>query len=532
MGMQRKENLDLVVYQIYPRSFFDSNGDGVGDLNGITEKLDHLTELGVNAVWICPCYKSPNQDNGYDISDYRDIMDEFGTFDDWKRLQAELKKRGIKLIMDFVGNHTSDKHFWFQEARKSKDNPYRDYYYWVETPPNDWQSVFGGSAWKYDEITGEYYLHSFAEGQPDLNWTNPKVREEMQAVIDFWVSQGVDGFRCDVLDYISKDFKEGKMYGGPQLHEYVRELFGREEVKHIFTVGECSFGENGITDICGPDRDELTCVFQFDHFYVGQEGKFKRAPYCIDSIKDILVKWQNFCEKHKLLYTLATDNHDNSQYISRFGNDREFRYECATMYATTFYLLKGIPFIYQGQEYGESSSQYDTLQAFDDVETFNYYNERKGKIPEEELIAQINYGSRDNARRPFAWEDNAPYYGFSESKPWMIPASRSAEINLEKDKNSEKSVFYFYQKLLALRKDSPAIRYGEFKDITPKSGCFVYERTLDEEKITVICNFESAQTIRVAVDGELVLSNYGGRENAAGDYRPFEIAVYRQVLAE
>ena len=531
MKAARKEFLNWIVYQIYPRSFYDSNGDGIGDLSGITEKLDHLTELGVNAVWICPCYKSPNQDNGYDISDYRDIMDEFGTLDDWKRLRDGLKSRGIKLIMDLVANHTSDRHFWFQEAKKSKDNPYRDYYYWAETPPNDWVSVFGGSAWKYDETTGEYYLHSFAEGQPDLNWTNPKVRKEMQAVVDFWVSQGVDGFRCDVLDYISKDFTAGKMFGGPQLHEYVRELFGRDEVKHIFTVGECSFGEDGIVDICGQDRDELTCVFQFRHFGVGRIGRFQKAPYAIDSIKDVLVKWQNFTEKHQLLYTLFTDNHDQPPYISRLGNDREFRYECATMYATTFYLLKGIPFIYQGQEYGVSSSKYDRTDVFDDVETVNYYRANQGKISDAELLERLNFGSRDNARHPIAWTKDAPNYGFSVDenvRPWLLPASRAAEINLEKDKESEKSIFRFYQKLIALRKDSEAVRYGEFTDKTPRENCFVYERAYESEKLTVVCNFEREQKICAQAEGELVLSNYGGRENVGGTYRPFEIAVWRK----
>ena len=306
----------------------------------------YLSDLGINAIWLSPCYKSPNHDNGYDISDYRDIMDEFGTLADWERLIAEAHRRGIKLIIDLVANHTSDEHYWFREARKSRDNPYHDYYYWAEKPKNDWKACFGGSAWEYNEPTGEYYLHSFAVQQPDLNWENPRVRAEMCAVVDYWVGKGVDGFRCDVLDYISKDFEQGKMFNGPHLHEYIRELFDRENTRHIFTVGECQSEEKDITDICGADRHELTCIFQFEHFGVGRKSKFDRCPYTMDEIRDILVKWQNFTAKHDLLYTLFTDNHDQPHYISRLGNDAEYRFECATLYGAMFYLLKGIPFIY------------------------------------------------------------------------------------------------------------------------------------------------------------------------------------------
>ena len=356
MSNQNQDYLNLIVYQIYPRSFFDSNGDGIGDLNGIKQKIPHLKELGINAVWICPCYKSPNYDNGYDISDYRDIMDEFGNLSDWKSLAAELHSNGIKIIMDLVVNHTSSQHFWFKQARSSKNNPYHDYYIWADKPLTDWTACFGGSAWEYNEATNEYYLHSFAVQQPDLNWENPKVRKECCDVVDFWVDLGVDGFRCDVLDFISKDFKQNKMLNGPHLHEYIRQLFGREKVKHVFTVGECQSDVKSICDICGKNRDELKSVFQFEHIGLGRSDKYTPAPYTGNDIKNVLVKWQNFTAEHDLLYILFTDNHDQPFYISRLGNDKELRYECATAYCGMFYLLKGIPFIYQGQEFGSVNS--------------------------------------------------------------------------------------------------------------------------------------------------------------------------------
>lgn len=517
--------LGWTVYQIYPRSFMDANGDGIGDLRGIIKKLDYLKELGINAVWLSPCYKSPNCDNGYDISDYRDIMDEFGTLKDWKEMIAGMHKRGIKLIMDYVANHTSNEHIWFKEARKSRNNPYHNYYIWRDQIPNGWQSVFGGSAWEYNEPTGEYYLHSFAVGQPDLNWENEKVRKEMADIIDYWVDLGVDGFRCDVLDFIAKDFDKGLMNNGPKFHEYVKELFGRDKVKHLFTVGECSMGEDKIADICGEDRNELKCIFQFEHFGVGQCGKFNKQPYKTDEIRDILVKWQNFAQKHNLLYTLFTDNHDNAHYISRLGNDKENRYGCATMYAAMFYLLKGIPFIYQGQEFGTPDPHYDNLEDFDDVETFNFYNANKDKIPHERLIEMINYGGRDNVRRPLCW-NNGKNYGFSAANnTWIKPHSRGAEVNLENDLNAKKSVFWFYKKVLALRNSSDTVKYGSFEDITGGNGYFAYTRTLGGEKILVVCNFDSPRNICGLPDFECLFGNYGARKTN-GNYQPFETAVY------
>lgn len=526
--------LDMVVYEVYPRSFKDSNGDGVGDLNGLREKLDYLADLGVNAIWLCPCYKSPNFDNGYDISDYRKIAEEFGTLEDWKKLQSELHARGMKLIMDLVVNHTSSEHFWFKEACKSRDNPYHDYYIWADKPRNDWESVFGGSAWEYNPQTEEYYLHSFAVQQPDLNWENPAVRKECCDVVDFWTELGVDGFRCDVLDYISKDFEKDKMYDGPRLHEYIRQLFARKETAHLFTIGECQSNEKNILDICGKNRGELTTVFQFEHMTFGQMNKYLPPSFSFDELKNILIKWQNFSQKHDLLYVLFTDNHDYPFYLSRFGRDKELRYECATTFAATFFLLRGIPFLYQGQEFGSANSFYGDIRAFNDVETRNYYAANQGKLSESELMERINRGSRDNPRRPMAWTVNeGTVYGFTTGKPWLLPPSRAEEINAERDEKSEKSVRAFYKKLLSFRRESEAVRRGEFRDLTEnQKDCFLFSRTHGNERVIVVINFEKAKKILLPKELKeenftAVLQNYADAMPFDDVYRPFEVTVYQ-----
>lgn len=531
MKTKREQFLDLVIYQIYPRSFYDSNGDGIGDLNGVTKKLDHLVSLGVNAIWLCPCYKSPNRDNGYDVADYRDIMTEFGTLNDWKRLREETKKRNIKLIMDLVFNHTSDQHFWFQEGKKSRDNPYHDYYIWADAPLNNWKSVFGGGAWAYNQQTQEYYLHSFAVEQPDLNWENPKVRKECQAIVDFWVDMGVDGFRCDVLDFISKDFAQNKMYNGPKLHEYIRGLFGREKTKNVFTVGECQSNEKDICDICGKDRKELTTVFQFDHIHLARKNKYRPTDFSFDKLRKILVKWQNFCESHELFYTLFTDNHDNPYFLSRTKYSKSHRYELATALATAFYLLKGIPFLYQTQEYGAVNPYYNKVSDFNEVETLQYYEKRRKKLSRQEVLKELNIGSRDNTRRPFAWtDDKENYHGFTKGEPWITPHSLADEINLEKDKNAEKSVFRFYQALFALRGSEPCLRYGKFDDLTKKKDTFVFTRTDKNEQFLILCNFEKEKEIPLSITDKThcrVLYNYADATPFSTRFRPFEIAVYK-----
>lgn len=514
----------LIIYQIYPRSFMDSNNDGIGDLGGIIQKLDYLKELGVNAIWICPCYKSPNVDNGYDIADYRDIMDEFGTMEDMKRLIAEAHAHDIKVIMDLVPNHTSSEHVWFKESKKSRNNPYSDYYYWFDEPQNDWPACFGGSVWEYCPEREQYYLHSYAVEQPDLNWTNPKVREEMKAVVDFWVDLGVDGFRCDVIDQISKDFAKTN-YFGPHLHEYINELFGREKTAHIFTVGECwADSLEEVYNHCAAERNELTTLFQFDHSGLGREGKYEPKKQSLTETRDILIKWQTIADDHDLLYSLFTDNHDSSQYLSRMGNDKELRYESATCIATMFYTLRGIPFIYQGQEFGTAIPHYDSIEDFDDIESVNYYHEELPIVGKEKALEHINFGSRDGTRRPMCWSD-APYSGFSTVKPWLTTHSNYKNVNLEADKASEKSVFRFYQKLLKLRSNTPAILYGSLKVLSrPQDPFFVFEREYQGEKYTVICNFEQQASISVPTDAEIVLQNYPDRKDS---FRPYEILVLK-----
>jgi len=518
---------DLVVYQIYPRSFRDSDGDGIGDLCGIISKLDYIKSLGANAIWLCPIFKSPQCDNGYDISDYRDIDPTYGTMADFDRLLAAAHEKGIKVIMDFVANHTSSEHEWFKRARTSREDPYHDYYYWSEKPLTDWRAEFGGSTWEYNEPTGEYYLHSFAVGQPDVNWTNPKVREEYKAIVDFWVEKGVDGFRCDVLDHISKDFEKDMRRNGPHLHEYIREVFGRDHLKNIYTVGEAETTEESILATCGQDRRELKSVFQFSHLAVGRKGRYTPVPHKMDEVKDILVDWQRFTAEHDLLYILLTDNHDRPWFNSRMGDDRALRYESATCVATMVYLLKGIPFIYQGQEIGCANSHFSDLSAFNDVECLGYYEEEKGNIPDAELLEQINFGSRDNTRRPFAW-DATPAHGFTTaSEPWLPYASRSEEINLADDIAGEKSIFRFYESLFALRGERAVLRYGEWTQLqSEKEDCFIYLREDGKERILVVCNFEKKQTIDGLPEGKLLLSNYKRTSGANGEYAPYECAVY------
>ena len=518
---------DLVVYQIYPRSFKDSNGDGIGDILGILSKLDYIKSLGANAIWLCPIFKSPQCDNGYDISDYRDIDPTYGTMADFDRLLAAAHEKGIKIIMDFVANHTSSEHLWFREGRKSKDNPYHDYYYWADHPLNDWKAEFGGSVWEYNEPTGEYYLHSFAVGQPDVNWTNPKVREEYKAIVDFWVAKGVDGFRCDVLDRISKDFEKGITQNGPHLHEYIHEVFGRDHLANLYTVGETETTEESILATCGQDRGELKSVFQFSHLFVGRRGRYIPAPHRLDDVKDILVSWQIFTAKHDLLYVLLTDNHDRPWCNSRVGNDRALRYESATTIAAMTFLLKGIPFIYEGQEIGCANSRFEDIAAFDDVECLGYYKEQKGKVDERTLLDEINFGSRDNTRRPFAW-DASENHGFTEaSRPWLPYATRSDEINLASDLASEKSVWRFYRDLLTLRRERKVLRKGSFRQIEcTRKDCFVFLREGEGERILIVCNFERAQEIRGLPEGKMLLSNARRTVGTNGDYAPYECAVY------
>jgi len=524
---------DLIFYQIYPRSFKDSNNDGIGDIRGIIEKLDYLVDLGINAVWLSPCYKSPNEDNGYDISDYCDICDEFGTLDDWKCMIREMHKRGIKLIMDFVPNHTSADHPWFADARQSQESPYRDYYYWSDEPANDWKSVFGGSAWEYDEVAGQYYLHSFAVRQPDLNWDNKKVQEEMKRIIDFWVDLGVDGFRCDVMDRISKDLNNDIKDNGPHLHEYINMLFGREKTSNLFTVGECHGAEkNNIISLIDGSRKELSTLFQFSHLRVGRKTKFEPVPFELDSVRDIYIEWQEFMRDNALLPSLFIENHDTMRITSYYGNVSKYWYESATMLAAMYFLQSGVPFIFQGQEIGITNSHHDNIDDFDDIETHNYYKMNPFHHSQEKLMDSINFGSRDNGRRPMPW-NSEEYGGFSKCKPWIPLYSEYKEINVEAEQHKEKSVLSFYKDLISLRKESTAIRHGIYKNLTGnQKGCYIYSMTSPDsaKDVIVVCNFEKENRININKTGNCVLYNHKKREHMSGTYAPYECAVFTTEL--
>lgn len=510
---------ELIFYQIYPKSFCDGNGDGVGDVEGILSKIEYLKDLGVNAVWLTPCFESPNADNGYDISDYLSLSPAFGTLEKFEEMLARFHGNGIAVILDLVANHTSTKHPWFVEARKSKDNPYRDYYIWRKTPPNDWQSLFGGSAWEYDGQTGEYYLHSFAIEQADLNWDNPKVREEMKAVVDHWLKKGVDGFRCDVLDMISKDWEKNENGGGPRLHEYVRELFARKETEGIFTVGECwSADAENARLFCGKDRKELTAVFAFHHLCV-EEGKFEmeKPPLC--KVCGRIAEWQLATQAAGIPATLFLENHDQPRSVSRFGDDTVYRFESATLLGGLVLLHRGVPFLFQGGEIGVTNSHYEDMRAFDDVEEFNFYRANAGKMPEKEIFRRINAGGRDNARRMTPWTAET-------GKSWIAPYSRQSEINVADDLRSERSVHAFYKKLIALRKSEPCLTKGEYAKIALTEKYYIFERRYQGEKITAVCNFETPSKIDGSGYGEVLLDNYDG--DGKGTFGPYRLVVYKK----
>ncbi len=521
---------DMVIYEIYPKSFKDSNGDGIGDLRGIIEKIDYLYDLGVNAVWLCPCYKSPYYDNGYDISDYRSIAPEFGTMDDIKELISKLHAKGMKLIMDLVANHTSSEHEWF-EASRNREGKYSDYYYWFDKPVNGWNSQFGGSAWEYDEVRKQYYLHCFAIQQPDLNWDNPEILKEIRDVVDFWVDMGVDGFRCDVIHFISKDIPNGKKIFGPHFHEYVNALFGREKTENIFTVGECSVDNTEeLKKLTSSERGELSTLFQFEHIELNNPTKFaEEYTKDLKMVRDRVIKRQIETQDNDLLYSIFTDNHDQNLFISKVGNDKELRYETATCIAAMFYLLRGVPFIYQGQEIGITGSEYDDISEFRDVESINMYQSfLDNGLSKDEALKKINLGSRDNPRRPFAW-DNSIYGGFSEHEPWIPCATRVKEINLENDLKSEKSVFEFYKNVLKLRREHLAFRKGIFSVISkPEDNYFIYQREFEGEKFTVVCNFETSSKIpEIKNFGTAVLHNYNDYDENNICLRPYETVVFK-----
>lgn len=507
---------NLIFYQIYPRSFCDANADGEGDIQGVLSKISHLKSLGVNAVWISPCFQSPNEDNGYDISDYCKISESFGTMAEFEKLIKKFHENGIKVVLDFVANHTSTKHEWFEKARKSKKSVYHDYYIWRKTPPNDWQSVFGGSAWAYDETARAYYLHSYAVGQADLNWENPRVRAEMQAVVDFWIDKGVDGFRCDVLDRISKDFEKGKNGNGERLHEYIHELFGRKNTEKLFVVGECwgTTPEN-VALFCAPERKELTTVFHFQHLCL-ENGRFSLQKPSLGEVCKRIASWQEQMQKLGLTATVFLENHDLPRSISRFGSDKKFRYECATALAGIVLLHKGVPFLYQGEEIGMTNSPRESIDEILDVESVNYYQNHRSISPKERM-RRINFGGRDNARHMIPWTKKT-------AKGWQARYKYSARINVEKDVQSKKSVYKFYQRLIALRKKYPCFRKGDYRLVEVNEKRYCFAREYRGERIVVLINFERKSRFLLPTDGEILLNNY---KSFGKTLKPYQIIVYK-----
>lgn len=556
--MEKRWWKESVVYQIYPRSFCDSNGDGIGDLNGITGKLDYLKELGIDVIWLSPVYKSPNDDNGYDISDYQAIMDEFGTMEDFDRMLATAHKKGIKIMMDLVVNHTSDEHKWFIESRKSTDNPYRDYYIWRPAKedgslPNNWGSCFSGPAWEYDKTTDMYFLHLFSKKQPDLNWDNPAVRQDVFDMMNWWLKKGVDGFRMDVISLISKEpglpDKEPGINGyatfnvsanGPHVHEYLQEM--RQKALNnadTITVGECS----GVTleeakKYARSDEKELNMVFQFEHMDVDSDekaGKWTTRKMDLRNLKKILTRWQKGLQDIAW-NSLYWENHDQPRSVSRFGNDSdEYREISAKMLATCIHMMQGTPYVYQGEELGMTNCPFNTLDNFRDLESINAFHEltEQGKMTEEDMMAAIGYKGRDNARTPMQWDDSA-YAGFSTATPWIMVNPNYTKINAKDQINREDSVFKYYQKLIKLRHESELIVYGTYDLILDDDkDIYAYIRTLGDEKLIVYCNFsENTREVELPeefTNGKVLISNYSdAKVNHKITLRPYEAIVIQK----
>ena len=541
---------EAVVYQIYPRSFCDSNGDGIGDLNGITSKLDYLKELGIDVIWLSPVYKSPNDDNGYDISDYEDIMTEFGTMDDFDKMLAAAHERGIKIVMDLVVNHTSDEHPWFVESRSSKDNEKRDYYIWKEgkdgKEPTNWGSAFSGPAWKYDEKTDMYYLHLFSVKQPDLNWENPKVRKEVFDMMTRWCEKGIDGFRMDVISLISKpegypDAKVVGLYGdmgicanGPKVHDYLKEMNEKVLSKFdIMTVGETA----GVTleeakKYANTDGSELNMVFQFEHMDLdgGEKFKWSTKPMPLVPLKENLSKWQKGLDG-VAWNSLYFCNHDQPRIVSRLGDESDaYRELSAKCIATCLHMMQGTPYVYQGEELGMTNTVFNSVDDFRDLESINAYRElvESGLYTDEDMFPKIAHKSRDNARTPMQW-DASENAGFTTGTPWIAVNPNYKKINVADQLKREDSVFHYYQKLIRLRKENEIIVYGNYELLLPEDeNIFAYTRTLDNQKLLVVCNFSKSEQ-RFDFSGyenaKVLISNYNRDAREDGILKPYEATV-------
>lgn len=487
-----------VVYQIYPRSFQDSNGDGIGDIQGIIKRLDYLQELGIDAIWLSPVCRSPQDDNGYDISDYQDIDPMFGNLDDMEQLISEAKKRNIRIIMDLVLNHSSDEHRWFTEAKKSKDNPYHDYYVWRDGEegvyPNDMGSAFGGPAWEWVPELKQYYFHQFSVKQPDLNWENPKVRREIYDMILWWMDKGVGGFRLDVIDQIAKEPDLKITNNGPRLHEFIQEL-SRETFQKgdLITVGEAWGADIDRAKLYSkPDGSEFSMVFQFDHMMLDQEPGKEKWDFCplpFVKLKKCLEKWQK--ELHGCGWnSLFWDNHDLPRIVSRWGNDREYRVEAAKMLATVLHGMEGTPYVYQGEELGMTNVRFDSIEQYQDIEIRNMYRERLEKgYAEKDIMESIYAKGRDNARTPMQWDDTENA-GFTTGTPWLGVNPNYTEINARSQLQDENSVFHYYKKLIHLRKENSIFVDGDFTLLLPEDeNIFAYVREYEGRKLLVAANF-------------------------------------------
>lgn len=529
-----------VIYQIYPRSFADSNMDGIGDLQGIISKLNYLEELGIDAIWLSPVCKSPQDDNGYDISDYQDIDPMFGTLEDMEELIKEAGNHHIRIIMDLVLNHSSDEHRWFQEARKSRENPYHDYYIWRDgkegTLPNDMKAAFGGPAWEWVPEVQQYYFHQFSVKQPDLNWENPKVRREIYDMINWWIKKGVGGFRLDVIDQIAKEPDKGITNNGPLLHEFLREL-SRETFQKadLVTVGEAWGATTELAKLySNPDHSELSMVFQFEHICLDQiEGKEKwdLAPLPFMKLKEVLGRWQVELSG-KGWNSLFWNNHDLPRIVSRWGNDGEYRVESAKMLAILLHGLQGTPYIYQGEELGMTNVAYG-IEEYRDIETLNLYKERlENGYTKEEVMRSIHAKSRDNARTPMQWDDGENA-GFTEGDPWIRINPNYREINVEKQVRDADSVFRCYQELIRFRKEYSVFVDGDFQMLLMEDeSIFTYTRKNENSELLVVCNFYG-RTVSWPLDGydtsmELLISNYKDTDQI-GVLRPYEARMYLKV---
>ena len=549
--MQRQWWKEGVVYQIYPRSFKDTTGNGLGDLDGIIQKLDYIQSLGVSMLWLCPIYQSPNDDNGYDISDYRKISNAFGGDDAFDRLLDALHARGMKLIMDLVVNHTSDEHHWFQEAKKSKDNPYHEYYLWRGNSskhlPNNWQSVFNGSVWKWNEATQEYYLHLYTQKQPDLNWENPNVRQEIYAIIDFWLAKGVDGFRMDVISLISKrlDFTdvpetmpfinvmESVYANGPRVHEFLKEMNQAVLANYdIVTVGEGP----GVNLEHGPRyvstaEKELNMVFHFDHLTIdfGPEGKYDPVPVDFIRFKTIFRQWDQAL-KAEGWNSIFLGNHDFSRIVSRFGNDGVYRVESAKLLATLLMTLRGTPYVYQGDEIGMTNVAHDSIEAYNDVETRNAWKAAAAAGKDmDQFLKAVHAQSRDNARTPMQW-DASPQAGFTQGTPWLAVNENYPTINVAAAEKDPNSILHYYRKIMAFRKANPTLVYGDFTDLLPDHPqLYMYRRWDETTAFLMVHNFsdEAIGWKKPSDQYTFTLGNYS--TYLVGELAPWESRVYRLV---